>query len=102
MFLFLRKQSDEHRLFFRIPQYEVLDGKIKGEILAFQLHIFLLKKVNLSFFAAKLWCSYEQSKRFASGDIFLSQNFLCFKSEVPNLVNLVIPFRIIKVSKLKI
>lgn len=47
-------------------------------------------------FLADLWTPY--AKRFSSGNIFLSPNFLCFRSDVKGLVNLVIPLRIIRVS----
>lgn len=69
-----RQQSDEYRMFFRLPQTEMLDGSIK----------------------ANLWTPYN--KRYVGGYIFLSQNFLCFKSDVKRLVSLVIPLRIIYVS----
>lgn len=70
-----RQQSDEFRRFFRLPQREVLDGRIK----------------------ASLWMPYN--KRNTSGDIYLSQNFMCFKSDVRDLVSLVIPLKLIQVSR---
>lgn len=68
-----RQQSEEYRRVFRLPATEILDGKIK----------------------ANIWLPYN--KRYANGNIFLSQNFMCFSSDVPGLVYLVIPLRIIQV-----
>lgn len=73
-----RQQSDEYRMMFRLPQTENLDGLIK----------------------AKLWTPYN--KRYVSGCIYLSQNFMCFKSDVKGLISLVVPLRIIYVSFLLI
>lgn len=67
-----RQHSEEYRRVFRLPATEILDGKIK----------------------ANLWLPYK--KRYANGNIFLSQNFMCFNSDVPGLVSLVIPLRIIQ------
>lgn len=69
-----RQHSEEYRRVFRLPATEILDGKIK----------------------ANLWLPY--TKRYANGNIFLSQNFMCFSSDVPGLVYLVIPLRMIQVS----
>lgn len=71
-----RQHSEEYRIYFRLPASEMLDGKIK----------------------ASLWLPYN--KRYATGNIFLSQNFMCFRSEVQALVSLVIPLRTIQVSRL--
>lgn len=71
----IRQKSDEYRFFFRLPQTELLDGLIK----------------------ANLWTPY--TKRYNAGSIYLSENFFCFKSDVKDLVGLVIPLRIIKVTK---
>lgn len=76
--LTLRQLSDEFRKFFRLPQKEILDGTIK----------------------ASLWLPY--TKRNASGSIYLSQNFMCFKSDVRDLVSLVIPLKLIQVNCLPI
>ncbi|XP_055382539.1 TBC1 domain family member 9 [Condylostylus longicornis] len=72
-----RQNSEEYKIFFRLPIYEILDGKIK----------------------ANLWMSFN--KRYAPGFIFLSPNFLCFRSDVKGLVSLVIPFKIIKSAEKK-
>lgn len=72
-----RQHSEEYRRIFRLPATEILDGKIK----------------------ASLWLSYK--KRYANGSIFLSQNFMCFNSDVQGLVSLVIPLRIIQVCSVK-
>lgn len=45
---------------------------------------------------ADMWTPY--SKTFVGGSIYLSNNFLCFGSNVRDLVNLVIPLKIIKVN----
>lgn len=71
-----RQHSEEYRSLFRLPATEILDGKIK----------------------ANLWLPYN--KRYATGNIYLSQNFMCFSSEVRGLVYLVIPLRIIQVPLL--
>lgn len=68
-----RQHSEEYRRLFRLPATEILDGKIK----------------------ANLWLPYN--KRYANGNIYLSQNFMCFSSDVHGLVYLVIPLRIIQV-----
>lgn len=68
-----RQHSEEYRSTFRLPATEILDGKIK----------------------ANLWLPYN--KRYANGNIYLSQNFMCFSSDVRGLVYLVIPLRIIQV-----
>lgn len=70
-----RQQSDEFRRYFRLPQRETLDGRIK----------------------ASIWLPY--TKRNATGNIYLSQNFMCFKSDVKDLVSLVIPLKLIQVRK---
>ncbi|XP_059613417.1 TBC1 domain family member 9 [Phlebotomus argentipes] len=67
-----RQHSDEYRMFFRLPLTEVLDGTIK----------------------ANLWTPYN--KKYASGNIYLSQNFLCFRSDVKRLVSVVICLRNIR------
>lgn len=67
-----RQHSEEYRRVFRLPAVEILDGKIK----------------------ANLWLPYK--KRYANGNIFLSQNFMCFGSDVRGLVYLVIPLRMIQ------
>lgn len=69
-----RQHSEDYRRVFRLPATEILDGKIK----------------------ANLWLPY--TKRYANGNIFLSQNFMCFSSDVRGLVYLVIPLRIIQVE----
>lgn len=73
-----RQHSEEYRRVFRLPATEILDGKIK----------------------ANLWLPYGSKKRYANGNIFLSQNFMCFSSDVRGLVYLVIPLRIIQVRGL--
>jgi len=69
-----RQKSEEFRIYFRLPQSEIIDGKIK----------------------ANIWTPY--SKRFNSGFIYLSPNFFCFRSDVKDLVSVVIPMKTIKVS----
>lgn len=73
-----QQHSIEYRAFFRLPSTEKLDGMVK----------------------ANLWLHH--SKRLASGTIYLSQNFLCFKSEVQGLVSLIIPLAKIGVSGMQI
>lgn len=51
-------------------------------------------------FIANLWTPY--TKRSAGGNIYLSQNFMCFKSDVQNLVSLVIPLRVIHLVEKKV
>uniref|UniRef100_A0A1L8DMP1 Rab-GAP TBC domain-containing protein n=1 Tax=Nyssomyia neivai TaxID=330878 RepID=A0A1L8DMP1_9DIPT len=67
-----RQHSDEYRMFFRLPLSEVLDGTIK----------------------ANLWTPYN--KKYVSGCIYLSQNFLCFRSDIKRLVSIVICLRNIR------
>ncbi|XP_068143014.1 TBC1 domain family member 9 isoform X2 [Drosophila tropicalis] len=67
-----RQKSEEFRVHFRLPQTEIIDGKIK----------------------ANIWTPY--SKRFNAGYIYLSPNFLCFRSDVKDLVSVVIPMKTIK------
>lgn len=69
-----QQHTMEYRTFFRLPNTEKLDGMVK----------------------ANLWMHH--SKRSASGTIYLSQNFLCFRSEVKDLVSLIIPLKNIRVS----
>lgn len=76
--LIARQKSEEYRMFFRLPQSEILDGQIK----------------------ANLWTPY--CKRYVSGNIFLSPNFFCFKSDVKDYVNVVIPLKNIKSAERKI
>ncbi|XP_030031232.1 TBC1 domain family member 9 isoform X2 [Manduca sexta] len=64
-----RKQSNLYTLRFRLPQTEKLDGTEE----------------------CTLWTPYN--KRHNWGRLFLSQNFICFDSRVPNLVRLTIPLR---------
>lgn len=68
-----RQKSEEFRVYFRLPQTEIIDGKIKADI----------------------WTPY--SKRFNAGYIYLSPNFFCFRSDVKDLVSVVIPMKTIKV-----
>ncbi|XP_052872523.1 TBC1 domain family member 9 [Anopheles cruzii] len=71
-----RQQSDEYRIHFRVPKTEILDGMIK----------------------ASLWAPY--AKKHITGVLYLSQNYLCFKSEVASAVALVIPLsKIVSVEK---
>ncbi|KAH8365778.1 hypothetical protein KR093_004369, partial [Drosophila rubida] len=67
-----RQKSEEFRVYFRLPQTEIIDGKIKADI----------------------WTPY--SKRFHAGYIYLSPNFFCFRSDVKDLVSVVIPMKTIK------
>ncbi|XP_017843403.1 TBC1 domain family member 9 isoform X2 [Drosophila busckii] len=67
-----RQKSEEFCIHFRLPQTEIYDGKIKADI----------------------WTPY--SKRFHAGYIYLSPNFFCFRSEVKELVSVVIPMKTIK------
>ncbi|XP_055912363.1 TBC1 domain family member 9 isoform X1 [Eupeodes corollae] len=69
--LTVRQKSEEYRMYFRLPQREIMDGKIK----------------------AKLWTPY--AKRYVSGNIYLSTNFLCFKSDVMDMVSIVVPLKTI-------
>lgn len=69
-----QQHTMEYLVFFRLPSTEKLDGMVK----------------------ASLWLHH--SKRHANGTIYLSQNFLCFKSEVKDLVSLIIPLKSIRVS----
>lgn len=68
-----RQHTDQYRTFFRLPSSEMLDGMVK----------------------ANLWLHHN--KRHASGTIYLSQNFLCFKSDVQGWVSLIIPLKNIRV-----
>ncbi|XP_039963807.1 TBC1 domain family member 9 [Bactrocera tryoni] len=67
-----RQKSEEYRNYFRLPQTEIIDGQIK----------------------ANIWTPY--AKRYVGGNIYLSRNFFCFRSDVIDLVSLVIPMRNIK------
>lgn len=67
-----RQKSEEFRVYFRLPQTEIIDGKIKADI----------------------WTPY--AKRFNAGYIYLSPNFFCFRSDVKDLVSVVIPMKTIK------
>lgn len=49
--------------------------------------------------SANLWLPFV--KRYAGGKIYLSQNYMCFKSDVKSLVSLVIPLRVIQVVFLR-
>ncbi|XP_021209163.1 TBC1 domain family member 9 isoform X1 [Bombyx mori] len=64
-----RKQSNLYTLRFRLPQTEKLDGTE----------------------ACTLWTPYNKKHNW--GRLYLSQNFICFDSRVPNLVRLTIPLR---------
>lgn len=44
--------------------------------------------------SANLWTPY--SKRYTSGNIYLSTNFFCFTSEIKDFVSVVIPLKVIK------
>ncbi|KAL1376620.1 hypothetical protein pipiens_016794 [Culex pipiens pipiens] len=71
-----RQLSDEYRAHFRLPLAEMLDGKI----------------------TAALWTPY--TKKHVNGMIYLSQSYMCFKSDVYGLVGLVIPLnKIMSVEK---
>lgn len=69
-----QQHSEDYRIFFRLPANEKLDGMVK----------------------ASLWLHH--AKKHARGTVYLSQNFLCFKSEVQDWVNLIIPLKNIRVS----
>ncbi|KAL5292343.1 TBC1D8 family protein [Megaselia abdita] len=73
----VRQKSESYKMLFRLPQKEIVDGKIK----------------------AHLWTPYN--KKFVSGNIFLSTNFMCFGSDVANLVSLVIPLGSIQSAEKK-
>lgn len=73
-----QQHSEDYRIFFRLPANEKLDGMVK----------------------ASLWLHH--AKKHARGTVYLSQNFLCFKSEVQDWVNLIIPLKNIRVSEEKI
>ncbi|XP_055603497.1 TBC1 domain family member 9 [Uranotaenia lowii] len=71
-----RQLSDEYRAYFRLPGSEILDGRI----------------------ASSLWTAY--GKKHVKGMIYLSQSYMCFKSDVYGLVGLVIPLnQIMSVEK---
>lgn len=71
-----RQLSDEYRAHFRLPAAEILDGRI----------------------TASLWTPY--TKKHVNGMIYLSQGYMCFKSDVYGLVGLVIPLnKIVSVEK---
>ncbi|XP_037819094.1 TBC1 domain family member 8B [Lucilia sericata] len=67
-----RQKSEEYRVYFRLPQSEIIDGTIK----------------------ANLWTPY--SKRYIGGNIYLSTNFFCFTSDIKDFVSVVIPLKVIK------
>uniref|UniRef100_A0A1I8PL77 Rab-GAP TBC domain-containing protein n=1 Tax=Stomoxys calcitrans TaxID=35570 RepID=A0A1I8PL77_STOCA len=67
-----RQKSEEYRMFFRLPQTEIIDGTIK----------------------ANLWTPY--AKRYVPGNIYLSTNFFCFASDTRGFVSVVIPLKVIK------
>lgn len=75
--LTVRQKSETYQMLFRLPQKEIVDGQIK----------------------AYLWTPYN--KKFVSGNIFLSTNFMCFGSDVADLVSLVIPLRNIQSAERK-
>ncbi|XP_045785800.1 TBC1 domain family member 9 isoform X2 [Maniola jurtina] len=64
-----RKQSNLYTLRFRLPHTEKLDGTEE----------------------CTLWTPYNKKHNW--GRLYLSQNFICFDSRVPNLVRLTIPLR---------
>ncbi|XP_065094119.1 TBC1 domain family member 9 [Ochlerotatus camptorhynchus] len=71
-----RQLSDEYRALFRLPAVEILDGRI----------------------TSALWTPY--TKKHVNGMIYLSQGYLCFRSDVYALVGLVIPLnKIVSVEK---
>ncbi|XP_055625548.1 TBC1 domain family member 9 [Toxorhynchites rutilus septentrionalis] len=71
-----RQLSDEYREYFRLPLTEILDGKI----------------------TASLWTPH--SKKHVNGILYLSQGYLAFRSDVYELVGLVIPLnKIVSVEK---
>ncbi|XP_073840072.1 TBC1 domain family member 8/9 isoform X1 [Musca autumnalis] len=67
-----RQKSEEYRMYFRLPQREIIDGTIK----------------------ANLFTPY--SKRYVPGNIYLSTNFICFTSDTKGFVSVVIPLKVIK------
>lgn len=71
------QKSETYKMLFRLPQKEIVDGRIK----------------------AYVWTPYN--KKFVSGNIYLSTNFLCFGSDVADLVSLVIPLRTIQSAEKK-
>lgn len=79
-------------MYYRLPQREIMDGKIKGKFCSHKLSNVLIYN-----FLANMWTPY--AKRFVGGNIFLSPNFFCFRSDVRDLVSLVIPLRRISVRK---
>lgn len=93
-----KQHSEQYRAYFRLPQGEILDGQIKGksactkEIYGFWANDI----IQYGLIVASLWLPY--AKRYVSGTIFVSQHFLCFKSEIKDEVSLVIPFNTIQVS----
>lgn len=70
-----QQHTMEYRNFFRLPCSEKLDGMVK----------------------ANIWMHHN--KRHASGMIYLSQNFLCFKSDVKDMVSVILPLKNIRVSE---
>ena len=41
-----------------------------------------------------MWTPFN--KKYRNGRLYISQNFVCFESHVPNLVSVVIPLRNVK------
>lgn len=64
-----RQMSEEFRLKFQVPNTEKLDGQVE----------------------CYLWTPFNRKYRY--GKLYLSQNFACFRSHVPGLVSVIIPFR---------
>nr|CAB3266843.1 TBC1 domain family member 9 [Phallusia mammillata] len=64
-----RARSERYRLVFRLPKTEKLDGHIQ----------------------CTLWAVYD--KKHIWGNLFLSQNFICFSGQFQEVINLVIPMR---------
>jgi hypothetical protein len=54
---------------FRLPNRDMLDGTV----------------------VCSLWTPYN--KKYARGKIYISNNYICFASKVPKLVELIIPIR---------
>ncbi|KAK7490764.1 hypothetical protein BaRGS_00017993 [Batillaria attramentaria] len=70
-----KSRSERFRAVFKLPAQEKLDGDEE----------------------CSLWTPYN--KQYVTGRLFLSQNFACFASRVPNLVMVVIPMAEILVAE---
>lgn len=70
-----KQLSDNYRIFFRLPSDEKLDGHL----------------------SCSLFTDYN--KRLVHGEMYLSNNYICFKSKIHELVSLIIPLRDVQVAE---